>query len=154
MGRNVKNEILRNNKQFSKMNALYHRLSQKFGIANSESEILYYLVSSEKDVPIQEIIYFTCSPKQTVNSALRNMEKKEWIKLKKIDSKSKLVCLTEKGKKQAEITVEKILAIEEQIFLSFKQEKVEEYLQFTNAFTDKLEEKLMGLEELDEYSVK
>lgn len=154
MGRNVKNEILRNNKQFSKMNALYHRLSQKFGIANSESEILYYLVSSEKDVPIQEIIYFTCSPKQTVNSALRNMEKKEWIKLKKIDSKSKLVCLTEKGKKQAEITVEKILAIEEQIFLSFKQEKVEEYLQFTNAFTDKLEDKLMGLEELDEYSVK
>ena len=82
------------------------------------------------------------------------MEKKEWIKLKKIDSKSKLVCLTEKGKKQAEITVEKILAIEEQIFLSFKQEKVEEYLQFTNAFTDKLEDKLMGLEELDEYSVK
>ncbi len=154
MGRNVKNEILRNNKQFSKMNALYHRLSQKFGIANSESEILYYLVSSEKDVPIQEIIYFTCSPKQTVNSALRNMEKKEWIKLKKIDSKSKLVCLTEKGKKQAEITVEKILAIEEQIFLSFKQEKVEEYLQFTNAFTDKLKDKLMRLEELDEYSVK
>lgn len=154
MGRNVKNEILRNNKQFSKMNALYHRLSQKFGIANSESEILYYLVSSEKDVPIQEIIYFTCSPKQTVNSALRNMEKKEWIKLKKIDSKSKLVCLTEKGKKQAEITVEKILAIEEQIFLSFKQEKVEEYLYFTKEFTDKLEDKLMELEDLDEYSVK
>ncbi len=154
MGRNVKNEIFRNNKQFSKMNALYHRLSQKFGIANSESEILYYLVSSEKDVPIQEIIYFTCSPKQTVNSALRNMEKKEWIKLKKIDSKSKLVCLTEKGTKQAEITVEKILAIEEQIFLSFKQEKVEEYLQFTNEFTDKLENKLMELEEEDEYSVK
>lgn len=154
MRRNVKNEIFRNNKQFSKMNALYHRLSQKFGIANSESEILYYLVSSEKDVPIQEIIYFTCSPKQTVNSALRNMEKKEWIKLKKIDSKSKLVCLTEKGTKQAEITVEKILAIEEQIFLSFKQEKVEEYLQFTNEFTDKLENKLMELEEEDEYSVK
>lgn len=154
MERNVKNEILRNNKQFSKMNALYHRLSQKFGIANSESEILYYLVSSEKDVPIQEIIYFTCSPKQTVNSALRNMEKKEWIKLKKIDSKSKLVCLTEKGKKQAEITVEKILAIEEQIFLSFKQEKVEEYLYFTKEFTDKLEDKLMELEKLDEYSVK
>ncbi len=154
MERNVKKEILRNNKQFSKMNALYHRLSQKFEISNSESEILYYLVSSEKDVPIQEIIYFTCSPKQTVNSALRNMEKKEWITLKKIDSKSKLVCLTEKGKKQAETTVEKILAIEEQIFYSFEQEKVEEYLQFTNEFSHKLEDKLKELEESHEDSVK
>ncbi len=146
MERNVKKEILRNNQQFGKLNALYHKLSQFYDISDSESEILYYLVSSEKDVPIQEIIYFTCSPKQTVNSALRNMEKKEWITLRKIDSKSKLVCLTEKGKKQAKQSVEKILDIEKELFLSINQEEVEKYLEFTDKFSEKLEEKLNGLE--------
>ncbi len=146
MERNVKKEILRNNQQFGKLNALYHKLSQFYDISDSESEILYYLVSSEKDVPIQEIIYFTCSPKQTVNSALRNMEKKEWITLRKIDSKSKLVCLTEKGKKQAKQSVEKILDIEKEVFLSINQEEVEKYLEFADKFNEKLEEKLNRLE--------
>ncbi len=146
MERNVKKEILRNNQQFGKLNALYHKLSQFYDISDSESEILYYLVSSEKDVPIQEIIYFTCSPKQTVNSALRNMEKKEWITLRKIDSKSKLVCLTEKGKKQAKQSVEKILDIEKEVFLSINQEEVEKYLEFADKFNGKLEEKLNRLE--------
>ncbi len=146
MERNVKKEILRNNQQFGKLNALYHKLSQFYDISDSESEILYYLVSSEKDVPIQEIIYFTCSPKQTVNSALRNMEKKEWITLRKIDSKSKLVCLTQKGKKQAKQSVEKILDIEKEVFLSINQEEVEKYLEFADKFNEKLEEKLNGLE--------
>ncbi len=146
MERNVKKEILRNNQQFGKLNALYHKLSQFYDISDSESEILYYLVSSEKDVPIQEIIYFTCSPKQTVNSALRNMEKKEWITLRKIDSKSKLVCLTKKGKKQAEQSVEKILDIEKELFLSINQEEVEKYLEFADKFNEKLEEKLNRLE--------
>ncbi len=146
MERNVKKEILRNNQQFGKLNALYHKLSQFYDISDSESEILYYLVSSEKDVPIQEIIYFTCSPKQTVNSALRNMEKKEWITLRKIDSKSKLVCLTQKGKKQAKQSVEKILDIEKEVFLSINQEEVEKYLEFADKFNEKLEEKLNRLE--------
>ncbi len=146
MERNVKKEILRNNQQFGKLNALYHKLSQFYDISDSESEILYYLVSSEKDVPIQEIIYFTCSPKQTVNSALRNMEKKEWITLRKIDSKSKLVCLTEKGKNQAKQSVEKILDIEKEVFLSINQEEVEKYLEFADKFNEKLEEKLNRLE--------
>ncbi len=146
MERNVKKEILRNNQQFGKLNALYHKLSQFYDISDSESEILYYLVSSEKDVPIQEIICFTCSPKQTVNSALRNMEKKEWITLRKIDSKSKLVCLTQKGKKQAKQSVEKILDIEKEVFLSINQEEVEKYLEFADKFNEKLEEKLNRLE--------
>ncbi len=146
MERNVKKEILRNNQQFGKLNALYHKLSQFYDISDSESEILYYLVSSEKDVPIQEIICFTCSPKQTVNSALRNMEKKEWITLRKIDSKSKLVCLTQKGKKQAKQSVEKILDIEKELFLSINQEEIEKYLEFADKFSEKLEEKLNGLE--------
>lgn len=139
--RNTTKEILRNNKQISRSNAIYRKFSMKCSIPESELQILYCLSLSSNGSPIQEMIDFTNLPKQTINSALRNMEKKEWIVLEKINSKNKKAILTDKGKEVSNRTAQRILNLESEVFKSFPKNIVDEYLKFMDEYLDKLEEK-------------
>ncbi len=146
MKRDVKKEIFISNNQFCKSNAIYHKFSKLFNVSDSESQILYFLMF-ENEISIQDMIFYTCLPKQTMNSTLRNMEKKEWITLKNLDSKSKLICLTDKGRKETEESAEKMVKIEEEVFSSIDEEEVKNYLSFLNKYNEGLEKILKEMEE-------
>ena len=56
-------------------------------------------------------------------------------------AKNKNLCLTEEGKRLAERTAIRIMKAENEIFASWEQEEVEQYLALTERFLKEIKEK-------------
>ena len=66
--------------------------------------------------------------KQTINSAIRKLEIEEIVYLEKHNGKSKIVCLTEKGKPYANRTAAKLYEAECSAFRDWSEEEIDFYL--------------------------
>ncbi len=129
----------------SEIETVYHEAAKKFGISDSTLIILYTLCMFGQSCPLSEIIRLSGLRKQTVNSALRNMERDGLISLAASGIKTKDVCLTEKGEALAEKTALPLLQAEDAIFLSWEEQDVEQYLTLTARFLEGLKEKIETL---------
>lgn len=76
-----------------------------------------------------------------MNSALRKLEAEGVVYLEPVSARSKSVCLTEAGQALAAETAGKIIRIENDIFDSWPQADVEQYLELTERFLLALREK-------------
>ena len=120
----------------------YHELALKVGLSDSAMLVLYTLCDMEGECSLQTICSFSGLAKQTVNSALRKLEKEEVVILKQQNGRNKNVKLTDKGMKLAENTVAKIMKIENEIMESWTKEEVQQYLSLTERYLNMLKEKL------------
>lgn len=125
--------------------AAYHDSSLKLGISDSVSKILYTICSVGDSSLLSEICRNTGLSKQTVNSAIRNLESNDIVYLEAVDGKAKRVCLTEKGKQFAANTAFRLIEIENSIFDSWPEEDVLKYLELTERFLSNLKEKVAQL---------
>lgn len=135
-------EMKRYNHLHGEIEAVYHEMSLQFGISDSVSKILYTICSFGDGLLLNDICRSTGLTKQTVNSAIRGLEKKDIVYLEAVDGKSKKVCLTEKGKKFAGNTAFRLIEIENAIFESWSDDDVQKYLELTERFLISL--KTMG----------
>lgn len=126
----------------SEIEAEYHKANTKLGISDSYSIILYVLCIHGTDCSLNEIRHLSGLNKQTLNSALRNMEKENLITLIPIDGKSKKVCLTPEGKSLMNKTVTKLIDTEKEILSSWTVEERETYLQLMKNYLTTLKEKV------------
>ena len=124
------------NHLFSETNAAYHKLSVRLGLSDSVMQILYTICDCGKGFrcPLQVILTQSGISKQTINSALRKLEREGVLYLEKSGGKSKDVCLTPEGVALAERTVSKIIAAENGVFASWPPEDVERYLELTEKY--------------------
>lgn len=120
----------------------YHELALKVGLSDSAMLVLYTLCDMGGECSLQTICSFSGLAKQTVNSALRKLEKEEVVILKQQNGRNKNVKLTDKGMKLAENTVAKIMKIENEIMDSWTKEEVQQYLSLTERYLNMLKEKL------------
>ena len=104
--------------------------------------VLYTLSDMGGECSLQTICSFSGLAKQTVNSALRKLEKEEVVILKQQNGRNKNVELTDKGMELAENTVAKIMKIENEIMESWTKEEVQQYLSLTERYLNMLKEKL------------
>ena len=81
------------------INALYHKAAVKMGISDSVQNILYVLCEKDGKCLQSEISKLTGISRQTINSAIRKLEKEEIVYLKQGKGRNTILCLTEKGKK-------------------------------------------------------
>lgn len=136
-------ELKRCNYLFGELDKAYHEAALKLGISDSAMKILYAICDEGESCMLQTICFRTGLSKQTVNSALRKLEKESIIYLEAVGAKSKRVFLSEKGKQLAEKTALRVMQMENDIFTSWKKEDVEKYLelleQFLAAFRSKTE---------------
>ena len=86
------------------------------------------------EISLQKICRLTGLSKQTINSALRKLEKEGFIYLEPLGPKNKNVCLTDTGKHMAKQTACQVLAMENEIFASWPPEDVERYIELTEAY--------------------
>ena len=114
-------------------------------MSDSSCSILYAVLENGESRPLQEICHYTGLSKQTINSAIRKLEADGILYLEMSGSRTKTVCLTEKGKALAEQTAGKVMAAENEIFASWSQEDVEKYLELTEAYLLALKEKAKDL---------
>ena len=75
----------------------YHDASLLLGMSDSVSQILYTICVGGGGCPLHAICRQCGLSKQTVNSAVRKLEKEGIVYLEAMDGKAKRVCLTAAG---------------------------------------------------------
>lgn len=142
---NIKSKARAYNLILSKIDSVYHEIALKQGFADSIMSILYTLADNDGACLLSELIKQSSMPKQTVNSALRKLEKEQIIYLETINGKSKKVSLTEYGFSVAHKTVDKVIEIENKIYSSWTKDEWEIYMKLTEDFLNKLKKEVKEL---------
>lgn len=132
--------IKRYNHLLGELESVYHDASLLLGMSDSVSQILYTICISGGRCPLHEICRQCGLSKQTVNSAVRKLEKEGIIYLEAVDGKAKRVCLTAVGEVYAAGTAQEIIRMENEILDAWTPEEVEQYVALAERF-------LMGMRE-------
>lgn len=131
-----RNVIHKINYLTSEMSGLYHQFSQKLGISDSVSMVLYSIYDAGGECLLGEIQKNSGCTKQTIHSAVQGLVREGILSLEPYDGRSKKVLFTPKGREYAEKTVARIYQAEVAAFRSWPREKVEEYLKMMEQYLE------------------
>ncbi len=134
-------QLRRFNRLVGETDAAYHEIAQRLGLSDSAFQILYTLYDEGGACPLREVCAYSGLTKQTVNSALRKLEREGRVVTASSDARHKTVALTPEGAALAERTVAQVIAIENDILGSWPEEALEKYLRLTEAYLDALRER-------------
>lgn len=137
----ISNEMKRYNHLVGEMNAVYHDISLHLGLSDSAMIILYTICDNGDSCLLQDISRRSGVSKQTINSAIRKLEKEGIVYLKSAGAKNKNVYLTDEGIQLAKHSALRLIEMENDIFASWETDDVEKYLEFTERFLTSLKEK-------------
>lgn len=129
----------------NEINALFHEAALKMGMSDSEMLILYTICNEGNGCLLSEVYKTSGISKQTINSAVRKLEKEEIVYLENVDGRSKKIFLTEKGQREMQGKVLRIIELENTIFGSWTEEEQELYVELTQRFESSFREKLKKL---------
>lgn len=127
------------------INALYHEAAVKMGISDSVQNILYVLCEKDGKCLQSEVSKLTGISRQTINSAVRKLEKDEIIYLEQGKGRNTILCLTEKGKEFASEKIYPLYEVENKIWNDWTPEEQERYLTLTRKYRDGLKKYLKDL---------
>ena len=128
------------------IDAAYHEAALKLGVSDSAMRILYTICLNGDECPLSEVIRLSGIPKQTINSALRKLEKEEILYLKTTNGKNRQVILTDKGLELTKKSALPIQKIENEIFSSWSKQEIELYFQLTERFLYSFKEKIKEID--------
>lgn len=146
MENKISGRLKRFNYLCSEIEAVYHDMAQSVGLSDSAMVVLYILYDNEGNCSLREICRSVGISKQTINSCLRKLEGEEILYLEAENGKAKRVCLTQKGRKLCLKTVRRIMAMEDEVYLSWTEEEINQYLDLTERYVKALQEKSRILE--------
>lgn len=126
----------------SELDALYHRASQKLGISDSVSIVLYNIYEEGDGCLLSEIYKKTGISKQTVNSAIRGLERDGFLFLEPYKGHAKKIRLTEQGQSYIEQTVARLYQTECDAYQSWTEEEMSQYLMLMEKYNRCLREEI------------
>lgn len=141
----VSKEMKRFNYLISEINSVYHEIALKLGLSDSAMQVIYTICSNGGSCLLKDICQLSGISKQTINSAINKLKKEEIVYLEVFSGKSKIVYLTDKGKKLAEDTVVRVIKIENDIFSSWLEEERNLYLDLTQRYLTELKKQTQEL---------
>lgn len=127
------------------INALYHEAAVKMGVSDSVQNILYVICEKGDRCLQSDISKLTGISRQTINSAIRKLEKDGIVYLEQGKGRNTIVCLTEKGKKFASEKIYPLYEIENKIWNEWTAEEQEQYLLLTQKYRDALKKYLNAI---------
>ena len=140
------NEILR---EFDRVNRewndLYHEVALRMGISDSTYSIFYILYNLGDGCLQRDICYEAFANKQTINSAIRKMEKDGYIYLQQGRGRDKHIYLTDTGKQFAEKYIVPIVQSENSAVMALKPEEQKELLRLVKTYVENLKSRLKEL---------
>lgn len=112
------------------LDEIYHQYAVSRGFSDAALWILYVLLESETVLTQTDICSCWFLSRQTVNTALKGLEKQGLIRLDCVggNKKSKNVCLTEQGTVVAEKIVTPLCQAENRVFASMTEEENRLYM--------------------------
>lgn len=139
-------EIHRINYLNSETEALYHQASLKLGITDSVSIVLYTIYDAGETCLLSDVYKKSGVSKQTVNSAIRGLERDDILYLQPYKGKAKKIVLTEKGQSYVNATVAKLYEAEVRAFDSWPAEEINTYIHLMEKYADCLRKQIEALQ--------
>lgn len=127
------------------INALYHEAAVMMGVSDSVQNILYVICEKGDRCLQSDISKLTGISRQTINSAIRKLEKDGIVYLEQGKGRNTIVCLTEKGKQFASEKIYPLYEIENKIWNEWTAEEQEQYLLLTQKYRDALKKYLNAI---------
>ncbi len=129
----------------AELNALYHQASLKLGLTDSASIVLYAIYDNGEDCLLSDIYKQSGVSKQTVNSAIRNLEKKHMIYLEQHSGRAKKVILTDTGKEYVQKTIARLFDAEAATLASWTEEEISAQIGFMEKYIHSFREQVEKL---------
>lgn len=123
---------------------IYHKISTKFGLSDSEFMIIYALVELNLDRQ-KDIADYYCISKQTINSAVKKLVKTQMIELKQTKGRDMQINFTQAGKKFAQEKIIPIVNIEKNAMSAMGAKDWLELLRLTRKHLDIFKEQIMEI---------
>ena len=103
------------NRLYNETNQLYHRLARHSGLSDCAFWLLYALREEDGPLTQTQLSTLLCLPKQTVNSALKQLTEAGCLRLEAVDGnlKNKRVRLTELGEARLGAAIDDVFHLEE-----------------------------------------
>lgn len=140
MEKNYSDPLAAFNQLYKEMDEIYHQYAREHGISDTAFWLLYSLCLSDAPYTQREICLEWHYPPQTLNSALKTLEKQGLIALEPVpgNQKNKLVVLTEQGKAVVHRVIFPVIAAEQQSFRELHEEEKEALLSLTRKYLELL----------------
>lgn len=123
---------------------LYHKIAVYYNLSDSSFWVLYILYEAKRPLSQKEICDYWCYNKQTINSAIKHLEKIGYINkgYEENNKMNKKIGLTPKGLKVAEKSVKKVIEIEDKTFASVNEKDLDKIIELMQkpltAFKDEI----------------
>lgn len=131
---------------YNKIESLYHQIAIKQGLSDSAFMILRAVIILGEGITQTNIFQNICVNKQTINTAINNLCKNGIIYFENGKGREIKIYLTDKGK---DIINKKIIPIDEmekEILNDFTKEEYDMFIDISNRYINKLEEKVSLLD--------
>lgn len=107
-------------------------------------QVMYMIYASEINKQ-KDIVENYGMPKQTVNTVITDLQRKGYIRLTpdENDKRSKIIILTDEGRRYAENIVNPLLNCEKEVLAEMGKERVEMLISTMNQYAELLEQKII-----------
>ena len=131
--------ILAYNQLLKECDTIYHDAAVRAGLSDCAFWILHAHQEADHPLTQSEIGDNASLPRQTVNSALKKLEKDGYLTLAKINGKmGKSIHLTQAGEEFIQTHISPIAAAEERVCAQFTQQEQEAFLSTFRTLVDRL----------------
>lgn len=132
------------NKVHKKMNVLYHNYAKKIGLSDAAFWLVYSLYENSGPCTQRDLCEAWFYAPQTINSALKALEKEGIIQLELAPGsrKNKRILFTETGKLLVREKIAPLVLAEEQSFLRLHEEDREKLLEISTRHVGMLAEEI------------
>lgn len=135
MNEHLFDKVHRINCLTSEMDAVYHQAALKLHVSDSVMYVLYMIHDKGEGCLLHDICKATGISKQTVNSAIRKLERDGILYLRQHSGRSKKVCLTDKGKLYIKQTSARLFEAECGAFEDWDEDEINQYLHLMEKYT-------------------
>lgn len=142
-------KVRRVNALTNELERIYRRSAQRLGIPDSVLRVLYVLHEHGGAARLQDICLDSGIRKQTINSALRNLERDGILYLEPDGGRAKRVCLTETGRRFTDATAARLYAAESAALCGWTEEELALYQRLMEKFIRTLGEQVEALTPAD-----
>lgn len=128
--------LIRYNRIFKDTDKIYHNFAKSYGLSDCAFWILYLLRETDTQYTQAEICNMLSLPRQTVNSALKNLQSEGYICLTPVENnkKSKILVLTEKGEGLAKNSADMVLKAEIKVLRQFSENELQLFLSLSEKY--------------------
>lgn len=128
--------LIRYNRIFKDTDKIYHNFAKSYGLSDCAFWILYLLRETDTQYTQTEICNMLSLPRQTVKSALKNLQSEGYICLTPVENnkKSKILVLTEKGEGLAKNSADMVLKAEIKVLRQFSENELQLFLSLSEKY--------------------